>query len=135
MSANMKEIAWLAVSINSEESKRNESKRNPWDDEGDRKRVKKTCKMFDKKILENKRAQLWQSTTDLNFNREWDARTQVEQDEKAAAIKHHERQIEEDRALIGDMLGLKYLAGEFYYMNTIEEEHSKSTDDWIHANM
>ena len=132
MSANMKEIAWLAVSINSEESKRNESKRNPWDDEGDRRRVKTTCKMFQKKILENKRAQLWKSTTDLNFNREWDARTQVDQDAKKAAIKHHERKIEEDRALVGDMLGLKYLAGEFYY--TIEPEQSKSTDEWVQAN-
>ena len=133
MSANMKEIAWLAVSINSEESKTNESKRNPWDDEGDRQRVKQTCKMFNKKSLENKRAQLWKSTTDLNFNREWDARTQVDQDAKAAAIKHHERKIEEDRALVGDMLGLKYLAGEFYY--TIEPEQSKSTDEWIQANI
>jgi hypothetical protein len=132
MSANMKEIAWLAVSINSEESKRNESKRNPWDDEGDRQRVKRTCTMFNKKSLENKRAQLWKSTTDLNFNREWDARTQVDQDAKAAAIKHHKRKIEEDRALVGDMLGLKYLAGEFYY--TIEPEQSKSTDEWVQAN-
>ena len=132
MSANMKEIAWLAVNINSAESKTNESKRNPWDDQGDRRRIKKTCKMLNKKSLENKRAQLWKSTTDLNFNREWDARTQVDQDAKAAAIKHHKRKIEEDRALVGDMLGLKYLAGEFYY--TIEPEQSKSTDEWIQAN-
>ena len=133
MSANMKEIAWLAVSINSDESKTNESKRNPWDDEGDRKRVKKTCKMFDKKILENKRAQLWVNTTDLNYNRQLVARTQADQDEKNAAIKHHEARIAEDRALVGDMLGLKYLAGEFYY--TIEPEQSKSTDEWIQANI
>ena len=133
MSANMKEIAWLAVSINSEESKKNETKRNPWDDEGDRKRVKKTCKMFDKKFLENKRAQLYQSTTDLNYNRQLDAHTPEDEDAKADAIAHNERQIEEDRALIGDMLGLKYLAGEFYY--TIEQEQSKSTDEWIQANM
>ena len=51
---------------------------------------------------------------------------------KKAAIKFYERKIEEDRALVGDMLGLKYQAGEFYY--TIEPEQSKSTDEWVQAN-